>query len=316
MKKISVITGVYNEAETVRDVYNAIKKVFTGLKKDYDYEHIFMDNHSSDQTVSILKDIAAQDRRVKILVYSKNFGPLKTEMVGYRYATGDVVISYEANLKDPPDLIPSFIKYWENGYDVVYGVRNITHDNLLMSLVRKKFYQLVNFLSDEKLPLNAGSFRLVDRKVVNELIKLDDYKPYTRGLITSIGFKQIGIKYTRRARPKGKSKSSFKYLIDFAINAIISYSIVPIRLCTYLGLGLAFLSFLGVLIYLVLKLFFWRALIPGIAGIIVLILMFSGVQLFFLGIIGEYIGAIHFQVRKKPFVIIEEKINIENKENI
>ena len=268
-----------------------------------------MDNCSSDQTVPILKDIAAQDKKVKVLVYSKNFGPLKSGMTGYRYAKGDAVICYEGNLKDPPELIPTFIKHWEEGYDVVYGVRDRTQDNFLMSFMRKIFYRVVNVLSDEKLPLNAGGFRLVDRKIVNELINLNDYKPYIRGLITSIGFKQIGVKYTRRARPKGVSKSSLFYLIDFAINAVISYSITPIRLCTYIGLGLASLSFLAALIYMFLKLFFWQAQVPAVAGVIILILMFFGVQLFFLGIIGEYIGAIHSQVRQKPFVIIKEKIN-------
>lgn len=312
MKTISIITGVYNEAQTVRDVYNAIKKVFTELEKKYDYEHIFMDNCSTDETVSILKDIASQDKRVRILVYSRNFGPLKSEMMGYKYASGDAVIGYEANLKDPPELIPNFIKHWEDGHDVVYGVREKTSDTFLLSFMRRAFYRIVNALSDEELPPNAGGFRLISRRVVDELIKLDDYKPYIRGLTASIGFKQIGVKYKRRARPKGTSKSSLSYLIDFATNAIISYSIVPMRLCTYIGLGVASLSFLTALIYLILKLTVWRAQIPAVAGIIMLILMFSGIQLFFLGIIGEYIGAIHSQVRKKPFVIVQEKINFDD----
>ncbi len=309
MKKISVITLVYNEAEIIRDVYNEIRKVFDGLEGRYDYEHIFMDNCSTDETVSILKDIASQDRRVKILAYSKNFGPLKSEMAGYKYATGDAVICYEGNLKDPPGMIPAFIKYWEQGYDVVYGERYKTGDKFLMSYMRKAFYRIVRAFSDEKLPLNAGAFRLIDRKVVNELIILDDYKPYIRGLITSIGFKQIGVKYARRPRPKGVSKSSINYLIDFAINAMISYSVAPIRVCTYIGLALSGLSFLLAFVGIVIKLIFWRTTIPGIATIIILILMFSGVQLFFLGVIGEYVGAIHSQVRRKPFVVIKEKVN-------
>lgn len=309
MRKISVVTGAYNEAETVKDVYNEVKKVFTQLERKYDYEHIFMDNSSTDETVPILKDIASGDKRVKILVYSKNFGPIKSAMMGYRYATGDAVITYEGNLKDPPEVIPSFIKYWEQGYDVVYGVREKTRDLFVTSFMRKLFYRIVNALSDETLPLDAGGFRLIDRKIVDELTKLDDYKPYFRGLIASIGFKQIGIKYKRRARPKGTSKSSLGYMIDFAINAVISYSIAPMRLCTYIGLGLSTLSFLAALIYIILKFTVAGAQIPAVAGVIVLILLFSGVQLFFLGVIGEYIGAIHFQVRQKPFVIIKEKIN-------
>lgn len=311
MKKISIITGVYNEEATVKEVYEVIKDELEKLKGKYDYEHIFMDNCSSDNTLAVLKDIASKDKRVKVLSYSKNFGPIKTEFVGYAHATGDAVLGYEANLKDPPELIAEFIKYWEDGYDVVYGVRNKTQDNFVMLFMRKLFYKLADMLSDEPLPQNAGSFRLVDRKVVNELVKIDDYKPYVRGLISTIGFRQIGVNYARRARPRGRSKSNLGYLFDFAINTFISYSIVPIRFCTYLGIGLAALSVLLAIVYALVKLFIWDIQAPGIATVIVLILFFSGIQLFFLGVIGEYVGAIHSQVRKKPFVVIKEKINFE-----
>jgi len=308
MKKISIITAVLNEEENVREVYETIRKLFASLPQ-YDYEHIFMDNCSTDRTLPILKEIAAVDKKVKILAYSKNFGPIRTEMIGYRHATGDAVVCFDANLKDPPELIPAFIKYWEDGYDVVYGVRHKTHDNFLMLLMRKTFYRICSLLSEEPLPENAGGFRLVDRRVVNELVKLDDYKPYIRGLITSIGFKQIGINYTRRPRRRGKSKSDLRYLIDFAINAFISYSIIPIRFCTYSGIIISALSIFTALGYALLKIFYPKVQAPGIATVIVLIFFFSGVQLFFLGVIGEYVGAIHSQVRKKPFVVIKEKIN-------
>jgi glycosyltransferase involved in cell wall biosynthesis len=311
MKKISIITGVYNEELTVKEVYEVIKDVFDKLKGKYDHEHIFMDNCSSDNTLAVLKEIAAKDKRVKILSYSKNFGPIKTEFVGYTHAAGDAVLGYEANLKDPPELISEFIRYWEDGYEVVYGVRNKTQDNLLMQFMRRLFYKLADTLSDEPLPRNAGSFRLVDRKVVDELVKIDDYKPYVRGLISTIGFKQIGINYERKARPRGKSKSNLGYLFDFAINTFISYSIVPIRFCTYTGVIIAALSILLAIAYAIIKIFFWDIQAPGIATVIVLVLFFSGIQLFFLGVIGEYIGAIHSQVRKKPFVVIKEKINFE-----
>ncbi len=308
MKKISIITAVLNEEENVREAYEVIRKLFASLPQ-YDYEHIFMDNCSTDRTLSILKEIAAVDKRVKILAYSKNFGPVKTEMIGYRHAAGDAVICFDANLKDPPELIPAFIKHWEEGYDVVYGVRNKTHDNFLMLFMRKTFYRICSLLAEEPLPENAGGFRLVDRKVVNELIKVDDFKPYVRGLITSIGFKQLGVEYTRRARRMGRSKSDLRYLIDFAINAFISYSVIPIRFCTYLGITLSTLSILTALGYALMKIIYPRVQAPGIATVIVLIFFFSGIQLFFLGVIGEYIGAIHSQVRKKPFVVIREKIN-------
>ncbi|HAB50792.1 MAG TPA: glycosyltransferase [Ignavibacteriales bacterium] len=309
-KKISVVTCVYNEEDTVREVYEAIKKTFSGLSEEYEYEHIFMDNCSKDDTFKILKEIASKDANIKIVTYSKNFGPINNEFSGFKYVSGDAVVCFEGNLKDPAELIPVFIKHWEEGYDVVYGVRKKTNDNFLMSFMRKTFYKLCSALSEEPLPLNAGVFRLVDRKVVDELIKLDDYKPYVRGLITTIGFRQIGINYERKARPHGQSKSNLTYLIDFAINAFISYSIIPIRLCTYFGIILAALSILIALIYTVIKLFFWNIQAPGIATVIILILFFSGIQMFFLGVIGEYIGAIHSQVRKKPFIVVKEKINI------
>jgi polyisoprenyl-phosphate glycosyltransferase len=309
MKKISVITCVYNEEEMVAEVCEVIRRTFAPLRKKYDYEHIFMDNCSTDRTLEILKKIAARDKRVKILAYSKNFGPVKTEWMGYAHAAGDAVVSFDANLKDPAELIPTFIEKWERGYEVVYGIRPKTQDHPLMLFMRKLFYRLAAALADEPLPENAGGFRLVDRRVVDELLKLDDYKPYVRGLLTSIGFKQVGVVYARRARKRGRSKSNLGYLIDFAINAFISYSIVPIRLCTYIGITMSVLSFLLAMAYIAVKVFFWNFQAPGIASVVVLIFFFSGIQLFFLGVIGEYIGAIHSQVRKKPFVVIREKIN-------
>lgn len=308
-KKISIITGVYNEELIVRDVYEEIKKTLAPFKNKYDYEHIFMDNCSNDSTLSILKLIAKKDKNVKILSYSKNFGPEKSGFTGLTHASGDATIPYEGSMKDPASLIPTFINYWEKGYDLVYGVRKKTADNILMRFMRRFFYKIVSFLSAEELPQNVGSYCLMDKKIVDVVKSIDDYKPYIRGVVLSSGFKQKGIVYQRGKRIKGKSKSSLGYLIDFTINAIISYSISPIRFCTYLGFCLSSLSIFTAVVYLLLHLFIWKAVIPGVAAGIFLILIFSGIQLFFLGIIGEYIGAIHSQVRRKPFVIIKEKIN-------
>lgn len=309
-KKISVVTGVYNEEEIVRDVYSAIKKVFQKLKK-YDHEHIFLDNCSTDGTLAILRSVAAKDKHVKILSYSKNFGPINSGFTGLKYASGDAVIFYEANMKDPIDLIHMFIKYWEQDYQLVYGVRKITADNFVLAFIRRTFYRIVGALSTEKLPLYFGGFSLIDRKIVDEVRKIDDYKPYLRGLISTMGFNHKSLEYMRGSRPKGKgkSKSNLGYLVDFAINAVISYSIAPMRFCTFLGLGMSTLSLFTAIIYLFLKLFYWKVTVPGVTAAIFLILFFSGIQLFFLGVIGEYIGAIHSQVRKKPFVIIKEKVN-------
>jgi polyisoprenyl-phosphate glycosyltransferase len=313
MKKISVITGVFNEEAILEDVYFAIKQEMKELSKRYDYEHIFMDNCSTDKTLQILKKIAKKDKHIKILSFSRNFGPEKSGWMGLMHASGDVIIPYEGSMKDPIELIPTLLKHWENGFELVMAVRKSTQDSLLMQYLRKFFYRLVNLVSKESLPRGFGSFSVIDKKIINELKKIDDYKPYARGLIATMGFSHKKVIYERRARPKGKgrSKSTLPYLVDFAINGLISYSIFPIRLMTYMGLGLSSLSFFGAIIYLILKLFYWKVTIPGITGVIILILFFSGIQLFFLGIIGEYVGAIHSQVRKKPFVVIKEKINFK-----
>lgn len=310
MKKISVITGVFNEESTVLEVYEHIKGVLSKLT-NYEYEHIFMDNASTDNTFHILTDIAKKDNNVKVVNYSKNIGALKTEMIGYWLASGDAVIGYEANLKDPAELILKFIEKWEEGYKVVYGVRTRTSDNFFLLTARRIFYRLLSLLSDEPLPLDAGTFRLVDRAVVNEIVKLRDYKPYMRGLVVSCGFRQTGIFYERNKRPRGRSKTNFAYLVDYAINAFVSYSIKPIRFCTYLGVLLSSLSLLLSIAYAIAKLIYWQLQAPGIATVIVLILFFQGIQLIFLGVIGEYVGAIHSQVRAKPFAIIDKTINID-----
>lgn len=322
MKTISIVTGFYNEEAIAVDVYKAIREQLRKLSKKYIYEHIFMDNCSTDKTLAILKGIASRDKHVKILSFSKNFGPEKSGFTGLIHTTGDAVIPYEGSMKDPQNLIPTFIKFWEQGYQLVLGVRNKTQDSFFMGMMRKLFYYIVRATSTEELPLNFGSFGLIDKKIIDELRKIDDYNPYIRGLIATAGFRHKTVIYQRRARPKGKgkSKSSLGYLIDFSINAIISNSIFPIRFCTYAGLGLAVLSIFTAVVYLILKLFYWKVTVPGVSAAILLILFFSGAQLFFLGVIGEYIGAIHSQVRKKPFVIIKEKINFKrsliNKQNV
>lgn len=310
MKKISVVTGVYNEELIVADVYRVIKEQMTKIKK-YDYEHIFMDNCSTDKTVAILRKIAIADKHVKVLVYSKNFGPDASGWIGLMQTSGDAVIPYEGSMKDPPEMIPTLLKHWEKGYELVMAVRTDTKDGFVLRNLRKLFYKIVNKVSKEDLPQGFGSFSVVDKKIIDELRKIDDYKPYTRGLVAAMGFRQMQVPYKRRARPagKGKSKTSLAYLVDFAINAVISYSLLPIRLMTYAGLMLSGVSFFSAIVYLVLKLVYWKVTVPGITGVIFLVLFFSGIQLFFLGVIGEYVGAIHSQVRKKPFVVIREKIN-------
>ena len=288
MKKITIITGVYNEEDIVKDAYIAINTLFKKLRK-YEYEHIFLDNCSTDTTLAILKKIASRDKHVKILSYSKNFGPIKSGFTGIKHASGDGVVLYEANMKDPVDLIYEFIKYWETGYELVYGVRKETADNFFLAFARRSFYRIVNLLSTEKLPLYFGGFALIDRRIVNAVKNIDDYKPYLRGLITTVGFKHKQIEYKRLSRPKGKgkSKSDIGYLIDFTLNAIVSYSIAPMRICIFLGILISIGSFLWLLGYLFIQLLIFKNTIGGLVWTLVLIVFFSGIQLFFMGMIAS-----------------------------
>jgi polyisoprenyl-phosphate glycosyltransferase len=311
MKLITIVTKTFNEEENVVEVYHVIKNLFEEFKDKYDYEHIFIDNKSTDQTVPILKGIADKDKHIKIIVNSRNF-IYTSGMSAFELAKGDALVIYDANLKDPPELIKTFIEEWEKGFKIVYGVRKKTADKFPMQYMRKLYYRMIRSLSGEDIPLDAGGFRIIDRVIIDQLKTVDDYYPELRGYMALLGFNQKGIDYSRNPRKRGKSKSNLNYLIDLTINSVIIYSTLPIRLATYLGLLLSFLSFTGGIIYIFLKLFIWKAEIPAVAGVIFLLLFFNGIVLLFLGIIGEYVGAIHSQVRKKPSAIIEEKINFED----
>jgi glycosyltransferase involved in cell wall biosynthesis len=308
-KKISVITPVFNEEATVRECYARVQSVFGGLAERYDYEHIFADNCSTDGTLAILKDLAARDSRVKVLSYSRNFGAEKSGFAAMKYMTGDAGVGIPADLQEPPEMIPKFAELWEQGYEVVYGVYKNREAGFLARRLRHFYYWLVDRLSPEPLPHDFSGFGLIDRKVVDEVVKIDDFAPYIRGMIATVGFRQIGIPYERAPRKAGKSMHGVLFLLNFGMNGIISHSLVPIRLATLTGMFLSFTSILLAFGYALLKIFKWNIQAPGATTTIVLVLFFSGIQLLFLGILGEYVGAIHGQVRRRPFVIVREKIN-------
>lgn len=282
-----------------------------GLSDRYTYEHIFADNCSTDQTLEILRTLATVDPRVKVLAYSRNFGAEKSGFTALKYASGDAAVGIPADLQEPPETIPRFVELWEKGYEVVYGMYRNSDESWLRKTLRRAYYRLVDKLSVEPLPHDFSGFSLIDRRVIDEVIKVDDFAPYIRGLIATVGFRQIGIPYDRPARRAGRSKHGPLFLLNFGINGIISHSLVPIRLATLAGLFLSLVSILMAFVYALIKIFRWDIQAPGATTTIVLVLFFSGIQLLFLGILGEYIGAIHGQVRRKPFVIIRERINLE-----
>ena len=311
MKKlISVLMPCYNEADNVEQAYGEVRKIFEQLP-EYEYEHIFIDNASEDDTVRILKQLAASDQRLKVIVNTRNFGHIRSPYHGILQAQGEAVICLASDLQDPPSLIPDFLRKWEEGYKMIRGVKTQSEESRLMFAIRKTYYNLINKVSDIKLLKNSTGFGLYDRCVIEELRKIDDPYPYFRGLVSDIGFSSYEIEYTQPARKRGITKNNFYTLYDIAMLGITNHSKVPLRLATMLGFGMSIISFLIAMGYLIAKLVFWDQFTLGTAPIIIGLFFFGSVQLFFIGIIGEYIGAIHTQVQKRPLVVEKERINFD-----
>ncbi len=311
VKKISIITPCYNEEDNVIECYKKIKEIFRTNLKDYRYEHIFCDNNSSDKTLLLLRQLAKKDKNVKIIINSRNFGAFNSMFNGMLAASGDAVIPLvPADLQDPPELIPEFVAQWRAGYEVVYGVRNGREEPFLLHKARRVYYKMVNRFANIDIPLNAGEFTLIDKKVHDALKQYEDYYPYLRGMIANCGFRSVLIPYIWKARKKGLSKSNFYCLIDAGLNGLISFTNIPMRVCMFGGFLIS-----GISIFYSLFIFFSTIFansgkaIAGLPTITIALFFLFGITLFFLGILGEYVSAIHFQVRKRPLVIERERIN-------
>ncbi len=250
---------------------------------------------------------------MKVIANARNFGPFRSLFNGLMSASGDGVVPFlAADLQDPPEIILDFVKIWEEGYEVVYGIRANREESWLMRVARGIYYRLVNRFANIEIPINVGEFQLIDRKVVNALHQCDDYYPYLRGLIANCGFRAVGVSYLWKARQKGTSKNRLYHLFDQALNGLISFTNIPMRLCLMCGMIIAFASFAYSLFTIVANFIYYREIAaPGIPTLIAAVFFFSGVQLAFMGILGEYISAIHFQVRKRPLVIERERINFD-----
>lgn len=311
MKKITVVSPCYNEEDNVETCYETVKAIFERDLPGYAREHIFVDNASADRTVEILRGIAATDPAVKVVVNSRNFGVYRSTFNGLRHATGDATLCMlPVDLQDPPEHLPEFVRLWESGYDVVAGARSTREEGLVLRSARKAFYRIVNWLSDFELSPDVGEFQLVDRKVLDAVLSHNDHYPYIRGIIASVGFRKVIIPYTWKARKRGVSKHNLMMLIDQALNAIFSFTKAPMRFCTFVGFGIAVLSILFS-IFTVVGWFLGIGNAPrGTTTMIVALFFLSGIQLLFIGMLGEYITAIHNQVRGGPTVIERELINI------
>jgi len=308
MPLISIVSPCYNEEANVAEVYRLVKEVFAGLP-DYKYDHIFIDNASKDRTVPTLREIARKDKNVKIIINTRNFGPVRSPFYGFLQSRGDATIPFSSDLQDPPWLINEFIKKWEEGYKVVLGVKKSSEESTAMFAVRKVYYKLINSIAEIELVKNATGVGLYDKTVIDILKTIADPYPYFRGLISDLGFESAKVYYDQPSRKRGFSKHNFYSLYDIAMLGITNHSKIPLRLATIFGFGISIVSLIVALAYLIAKLVLWNRFTLGTAPIVIGLFFFSSVQLFFIGIIGEYIGSIHTQVLKRPLVIEKERIN-------
>jgi glycosyltransferase involved in cell wall biosynthesis len=305
---VSIIVPVYNEEDNIFPMYETLCPYLEALSDRFCFEFVFTDNHSTDKTPDLLRLLARSDDRVRAFRFSRNFGYQKSVLTGYLRCNGDAAIQVDVDLQDPPEMIGVFLDRWQQGADVVYGIRQNRFEARRWRYARRLFYWLVDFLSEDPIPQNAGDFRLISRRVIEQLRVIDDNKPYLRGTIATLGFEQVGLNYERRSRTIGKTKFRFYDTFMLALDGIINQSIVPLRLAIYVGLLVAFLTVLAIFGYLVAYFTTGFRAPAGFTTITTLILASLGINALLLGVIGEYLGRVYLQLKKKPISIIEEEI--------
>src|SRR5215471_12505181 len=311
MKTITINTPCFNEEENVEEVYNRVRAVMASMG-NYLYEHIFIDNASTDRTVEILKRIAAADSNVKVIVNARNFGHIRSPIYGAFQGCGDATIGIVADLQDPPEMIPLLIAEWEKGYSMVLMVKRSSEENPLMFWVRKRYYRLVNRLSSIQTFENFTGFGLYDRRVLDIIKSFNDPYPYFRGMIAEIGLPWKAVEYDQPRRKRGITKNNFYTLYDMAMLGITNFSKIPLRISAFTGFAGALLCLVVGMVYFFYKLLFWSSFSLGIAPLVIGIFFFSSVQLISVGILGEYIGSIHTYVQKRPLVVERERVNFEH----
>lgn len=311
MKKISLVSSCYNEEENVKNLYERVASQINKYSDKYEFEYILLDNCSTDNTAQELRKLANEDKRVKLILNARNFGHIRSPYYGLTQATGDAVIYLASDLQDPPELISDFIEKWEQGYKIVLGKKSTSEESFLMFLIRSAYYELISKIADDdtKLIKNCTGFGLYDKEVIDIIKGLDDPYPYIRGLICEIGFEKAFIEFKQPLRKRGITKNNFYTLYDNAMIGIVKHSKVPLRIMTFAGFLFSFLSLLIAFLYFILKLVFWNEFALGLAPIIISLFFLGSVQLFCMGVLGEYIGAIYTRVNKKPVVVEKERIN-------
>ncbi len=310
---ISIIVAMYNEEESLSYFFDNIKSVLKKITK-YTFEIICIDDGSKDATYSMLQEYAKKDKNIKIIKFSRNFGKEYGMMAGLKYCTGKCAIPIDVDLQDPPELILDFISKWEEGYDMVYGIRNDrTSDTFIKRITASLFYKLYNLMTKSPIPYNAGDYRLIDRKIINTIKSLRECNIFMKGIFGWTGYKTFGIKYTRQVRKAGTSKWNYWKLWNFALDGLTASTTFPLRVWSYLG---SLLSITGMLyaFYIIFRTIINGSDVPGYASLLVFILLLGGMQMIILGILGEYIGRIFIEVKNRPIFIVEEKVNIDSED--
>ena len=315
MKKVSVVIPMYYEEEVANECYNKVSSILKKLE-NYDYEIIFINDGSKDKTLEILESLAKQDEKIKVISFSRNFGHQAAVTAGLKEVAGDAIVIIDADLQDPPELIPDMLKFWEQGNEVIYGKRKTRKGESHFKLfTAKMFYKTLNALSDVEIPKDTGDFRLVDRKVVDVVNSLPEHNKFLRGLFSWVGFKQMPYEYERQERFAGKTKYPLKKMLKLASDGIISFSNKPIKLVGALGMFSIVISILLLVYAIISYIFKLNNLSAGWTSIIVAITFFAGVQLLSLWVISEYIGRIYDEAKGRPQYIIDKKINIKDTKN-
>lgn len=310
MKRISIVTPCYNEEGNVRLLAERVRQVMSGLP-GYDYEHLFADNRSSDDTLEVLRGMAAQDRRIKVIANARNFGQVRSVFNAIKAAEGDAVVLLAADLQDPPEMIRDFVKAWEGGAKVVFGRREKRSESFVYSALRKVYYRLLKRLSDDELMNDVGEFVLFDRKVHEVLKAINEANPYIRGLLTSLGYDIATVPYHMQPRHSGRTTTNFYVIFVYALNGFVRHTRFPLRLASMTGIVMAMACFAIGIVQIILKLLFWETSIPGLSTITVALFLLSGVQLFLIGYLGEIVGSIYENTAQKPLVVERERINFE-----
>ena len=307
-KLISIVSPCYNEEDNIEELYQRVSEVLSKYSQ-YDFEFLFIDNASTDSTVQKMKAIAANDHRVKIIVNNRNFGHIRSPYWGVIQSTGDATIYLASDLQDPPELISQFIEAWESGYPVVMATKHVSQTNFISHCLRSAYYKLLDGISDVSQIKDATGFGLYDRMVLDKIREINDPYPYFRGLIAELGYEVKTIPFKQMRRLRCMTKNNFYTLYDIAMLGIVSHSLVPLRLASFLGFTVGGISILLALVFLVLKLIYWDHFPMGIAPIVISLFFMFGILLVFIGLLGEYIGVIHTHVQKRPIVVEKERIN-------